>query len=72
MPQWLDAPLTQFFDVKGFIGMISKVKMQIKNKIKRLRIQDFNICPNILHVYTDAEVDADARSIAVALLVQTR
>ena len=28
--------------------------------------QDFNICPNILHV--DADTDADAGGIAIALL----
>ena len=47
--------------------MISKVKMQEKNK-KRLKFQDFNICLNILHVDTVAHTDADARGIAIALL----
>ena len=32
----------------------------------RLKFQDFNICPNILHV--DADADADAGGIAIALL----
>ena len=31
----------------------------------RLKFQDFNICPNILHADTDA--DADAGRIAIAL-----
>ena len=31
-----------------------------------LRFQDFNICPNILHV--NADVDADAGGIAIAHL----
>ena len=49
--------------------MISKVKIQ-----ERLKFQDFNICPNILHVDadadadTDADADADAGGIAIALL----
>ena len=38
--------------------MISKVKMQEKIQ----KFQDFNICPNILHI------DADAGGIALALL----
>ena len=42
--------------------MISKVKM--KEKTERLKFQDFNICPNILH----ADADADAGGIAIALL----
>ena len=33
---------------------------------ERLKFQDFNICPNILHV--DADADADAGGIAIALL----
>ena len=32
----------------------------------RLKFQDFNICPNLLHADTDA--DADAWGIAIALL----
>ena len=39
--------------------------MQEKNT-ERLKFQDFNICPNILHA--DADADADARGIAIALL----
>ena len=39
--------------------------MQEKNT-EILKFQDFNICPNILHVEADA--DADAGSIAIALL----
>ena len=39
--------------------------MQEKNT-ERLKFQDFNICPNILHV--DADADADAGGIAIALL----
>ena len=30
----------------------------MQEKIQRLKFQDFNICPNILHV--DADTDADA------------
>ena len=37
--------------------------MQEKNT-ERLKFQDFNICPNILHV----DADADARGIAIAHL----
>ena len=51
--------------------MISKFKMQEKNTdTDRLKFQDFNICPNILQVDTDAEVDTDvdAGGIAIALL----
>ena len=39
--------------------------MQEKNT-KRLKFHDFNICPNILHA--DADVNADAGGIAIALL----
>ena len=39
---------------------------------KKLKFQDFNICPNILHVDADADADADtdadAGGIAIALL----
>ena len=39
---------------------------------KRLKFQDFNICPIILHPDADADVDADADTdaggIAIALL----
>ena len=47
--------------------MISKVKMQEKIQ-KRLKFQDFNICPNILHVDAEADANADAGGIAIALL----
>ena len=46
--------------------MISKVKMQ--DNTERLKFQDFNICPHILHVDADADTDADAGGIAIALL----
>ena len=64
VPQYLDARLSWAFLVRGFISMISKVKMQ--EKIQRLKFHDFNICPYILHADTDA--DADAWGIAIALL----
>ena len=35
---------------------------------ERLKFQNFNICPNILHADTDANADADAGGIAIALL----
>ena len=37
--------------------------------MERLKFQDFKICPNILHVDGDADMDADvnARGIAKAL-----
>ena len=38
----------------------------MQEKIQRLKFNDFNICPNILHAYADA--DADAGGIAIALL----
>ena len=47
--------------------------MQDKNS-EKLKFQDFNICPNILHADADADVDADADAdadaggIAIALL----
>ena len=31
--------------------------MQEKNT-ERLKFQDFNICPNILHLYAEADADA--------------
>ena len=40
--------------------------LKCKNKIERLKFQDFNICPNIL--YADADADVDAGDIAIALL----
>ena len=42
--------------------MISKVKIQEKNT-ERLKFQDFNICPNILH----ADMEADAGGIAIRM-----
>ena len=39
--------------------------MQEKNT-ERLKFQDFNICPNILHA--DADADTDTGGIAIALL----
>ena len=42
---------------------MSKVKMQEKIS-EKLKFQDFNICPNILH----ADADTDAGGIAIALL----
>ena len=62
VPQSPDARLSWAFAVRGFISIISKVKMQ--EKIQRLKFHDFNICPNILH----ADADADAGGIAIALL----
>ena len=49
--------------------------MQEKNT-ERLKFQDFNICPNILHADADVDADADADAdadtdaggIAIALL----
>ena len=44
--------------------------LKCKKSTERLNFQDFNICPNILHVDADADTDADAdaRGIAIALL----
>ena len=53
------APVVSFC-CRGFISMISKVKMQEKNT-ERLKFHDFNICPNILH----ADANADAGRIAI-------
>ena len=41
--------------------------MQEKNT-ERIKFQDFNICPNILHADDDPDADADAGGIAIALL----
>ena len=40
------------------------------NNTERLKFQDFNICPNILHADADADVDPDtgAGGIAIAPL----
>ena len=38
----------------------------LEKNTEKLKFQDFHICPNILHVDTNA--DADARGIAIALL----
>ena len=43
------------------------VKMQEKDT-ERLKFQDITICPIILHADGDADVDADAGGIAIALL----
>ena len=58
------APVVSFC-CRGFISMISKVTMQEKIQ-KRLKFQDFNICPHILHA--DGNMDAGAGGIAIALL----
>ena len=41
----------------------------MRRETKKLKFQDFNICPNILHVDADADADADAEAggIAIAL-----
>ena len=41
--------------------------MQEKNT-ERLKFQDFNICPIILHADVDADAVTDAGGIAIALL----
>ena len=64
VPHSPDARLSWAFVVRGFISIISKVKLQ--EKIQRLKFHYFNICPNILHA--DADGDTDARGIAIALL----
>ena len=65
-----DTRLSKGLVVRGFISIISKVKMQ--EKIRKTEIQRLPHFPNILHVDADADadadVDADARSIAIALL----
>ena len=40
--------------------------MQLRKNTERLKFQDFNICPNILHADAneDADADTDARGIA--------
>ena len=49
-----------------------KQSLKATKNTERLKFQDFNICPNILHVDVDAETDADADAeaggIAIALL----
>ena len=75
VPQSPDARLSWAFVARGFISMISIVARGFISMI-RLKFQDFNICPNILHVDADANVDADADTdadadaggIAIALL----
>ena len=42
-----------------------KQSQNARKNTERLKFQDFNICPNILHV--DADVDADARGVAINL-----
>ena len=39
--------------------MINKTTMQEKNT-ERMTFQDFNVCPNILHVEPDVNDDAEA------------
>ena len=51
------------FCCKGFY-MYDKQDWNARKNTERLKFQDFNICPNILHV--DADTDADG--IAIALL----
>ena len=46
--------------------MISTLLKNARKNTERLKFQDFNICPNILHAEADA--DADAGGIAIALL----
>ena len=54
-----------YFCCKGlnWYDILNKSKLQDKNS-KRLKFQDFNMCPNISHMDTDA----DARGIAIAFL----
>ena len=54
------------FDLRGFISMISKVKMLQEKNTERLKFQDFNICPIILHA--DADADTDAMGIAIKIV----
>ena len=46
--------------------MYDKQSLKATKNTERLKFQDLNICPNILHV--DADADADADGIAIALL----
>ena len=41
--------------------------MQEKNT-ERLKFQDFNICPNILHADADADADADTDTRGIAII----
>ena len=49
--------------------MITIVHLSLRLRCtKKLKFQDFYICPNILHGDADADADADAEGIAIALL----
>ena len=68
------APVVSFF-CKG-LYYYDKQSLNATKNTERLKFQDFNICPNILHVDADvdastdadASMDADAGGIAIALL----
>ena len=73
-------PLTRGATVTGCTPVVSlcckglylydKQNQNARKNTERLKFQDFNICPNILHADTDADPDAntDAGGIAIALL----
>ena len=61
------APVVSFV-VRGFISMMSKVKMQEKKNTERLKFQDFNICSNFLHADADADADVDAGGITILVI----
>ena len=46
----LDVQLPRTFVVRGFVSMLNRANTE------RLKLQDFYICPNILHVDVDADV----------------
>ena len=45
--------VTVIWCANGFISRIKKLKC--KKNTKRVKFQDYNICPNILHVYSDVD-----------------
>ena len=48
--------------------LYDKQSENARRNTDRLKFQDFNICPNILHVDADTDADANAEGIAIALL----
>ena len=55
------------FCCKG-LYLYDKQSLKATKNTERLKFEDFNICPNILHADADGDPDTDTNGIAIALL----
>ena len=60
--------LNQIVDADGRTAPFHRPDFASQSGQKGLKFQDFNIFPNIFHVKEDADKEADAGNIAIALL----